>query len=82
MQRKVRDSSGAPTNPAAAPYNPTIPCQRRANSRRSSEVMSRATASRARIRSSGKIRGSSARAAVSSSLAEARTSRAAGTGQT
>lgn len=64
------------------PYNPAIAFHRFANSARSPEVMSRAIASRSRIAVSGKTSGSSARAAVSSSLAEARTSWAAGTGQT
>lgn len=66
----------------AVPHNPTMEFHFLANSVRSSEVMSRAMASRLRMASSGKISGSSASAAVSSSLEEASTSRAAGTGHT
>lgn len=63
-------------------YSPTIAFHRLAKSVRSFDVMSRAIASRLRMAVSGKMSGSSARAAVSSSLAEARMSWAAGTGQT
>ncbi len=70
------------TAPLSALHKPTMEFHFLAKSIRSSEVMSRAMASRFRIASSGKISGSSASAAVSSSFEEARTSRAAGTGQT
>ena len=56
--------------------------QRFASSGRSVEVTSRAMARRQRMVESGKIRGLSAGAAVSVSLDAARTSLAAGTGQT
>lgn len=70
------------TRARPAPYNPTILFHRLANSTRSFDVMSRAIASRLRIAVFGKIRGLSARAAVSLSLESARTCWAAGTGQT
>lgn len=70
------------TPPLVPLHNPTTEFHFFANSVRSSDVTSRAITSRLRIASSGKISGSSASAAVSSSLAEASTSRAAGTGQT
>lgn len=75
--------TGQPLGPGPRhPYSPTIAFHSFAKATRSLAVMSRAMARRSRIAPSGKISGSSASAARSLSLAEARISRAAGTGQT
>lgn len=79
---RANQKSSPQTVDRTSGYNPAIAFHRFAKSVRSFDVMSRAMASRLRMAVSGKMSGSSARAAVSSSLAEARMSWAAGTGQT